>query len=439
MAQLPKTLPARLKGVTLLNQLGPGLITGAADDDPSGIATYSQAGAQFGFNLLWTLLLTFPLMVAIQMVSALIGRVTGHGLAKNMGDVLPGWLVTGLMALLFLANTINVGADLAAMGEAAKLVIGFGEHEFTIAFAVISLGLQLFIPYRRYARFLTVLTFSLFAYVALLFMLKLDWPSIGAGLIGLHPNLTDSAATTIVAIFGTTISPYLFFWQSAQEVEEVDQKPDEHPLVDQPEEAPAAIARIEVDTISGMLASNLIALAIMISTAATLHQHGITNINTAGDAAKALEPIAGRFAFGLFSIGIIGTGLLAIPVLAGSSGYAIAGLEDGARQYALAGARLLCGDRGGGAAGSGNRLFADRSDQGALLERCAERGDRGADDGGNDGRGRQQAQNGTLHGGPGAGRAGLAVGGGHGGGDHHHDICLAALNFWRIDFQIAGF
>ena len=354
MALPPKNLPARVKGVTLLNQLGPGLITGAADDDPSGIATYSQAGAQFGFNLLWTLLLTFPLMVAIQMVSALIGRVTGHGLAKNMGDVLPGWLVTGLMALLFLANTINVGADLAAMGEAAKLVTGFNEHAFTIAFALLSLGLQLFIPYRRYARFLTVLTFSLFAYVALLFMLKLDWPAIGAGLIGLHPNLTDSAATTIVAIFGTTISPYLFFWQSAQEVEEVDQKPDEHPLVEKPEEAPAAIARIEVDTISGMLASNLIALAIMISTAATLHQHGVTNINTAADAAKALEPVAGEFAFGLFSVGIIGTGLLAIPVLAGSSGYAIAeprgwktGLDNMPWQargfYAVIGAAVLLG------------------------------------------------------------------------------------------------
>ena len=354
MALSPKNLPARVKGVTLLSQLGPGLITGAADDDPSGIATYSQGGAQFGFNLLWTLLLTFPLMVAIQMVSALIGRVTGHGLAKNMGDVLPGWLVTGLVALLFLANTINVGADLAAMGEAAKLVTGFNEHAFTIAFAVISLGLQLFIPYRKYARFLTVLTFSLFAYVALLFMLKLDWPAIGAGIIGLHPNLTDSAATTIVAIFGTTISPYLFFWQSAQEVEEVDQKPDEHPLVDRPGEAPAAIARIEVDTISGMLASNLIALAIMISTAATLHQHGVTNINTAADAAKALEPVAGKFAFGLFSVGIIGTGLLAIPVLAGSSGYAIAesrgwktGLDNMPWEargfYAVIGAAVLLG------------------------------------------------------------------------------------------------
>jgi len=354
MAEPQKDLPARLKGVALLSQLGPGLITGAADDDPSGIATYSQGGAQFGFNLLWTLLLTFPLMVAIQLVSALIGRVTGHGLAKNMGDVLPGWLVTGLMALLFLANTINVGADLAAMGEAAKLVTGFGQHEFTIAFALVSLGLQLFIPYRRYARILMVLTFSLFAYVALLFMLKLDWPAIGAGLIGLHPSLTDDAATTIVAIFGTTISPYLFFWQSAQEVEEVDQKPEEHPLVEEPGEAPEAIARIEVDTISGMLASNLIALAIMISTAATLHQHGVTDINTAADAARALEPIAGRFAFGLFSIGIIGTGLLAIPVLAGSAGYAIAesrgwktGLDNMPWQargfYAVIGAAVLLG------------------------------------------------------------------------------------------------
>src|SRR5471032_1400974 len=285
MSDLNPSLRARLHTAPLFKQLGPGLITGAADDDPSGIATYSQGGAQFGFNLLWTLLLTFPLMVAIQIVSALIGRVTGHGLARNMGDVLPGWLVTGLVALLFLANTINVGADLAAMGEAAKLVAGFGEHEFTIAFALLSLGLQLFIPYRRYARFLTVLTFSLFAYVALLFMLKLDWAAIGAGLIGLHPNLTDDAAVTIVAIFGTTISPYLFFWQSAQEVEEVDQNDDEHPLVDAPREAPEALSRIRIDTLAGMFASNFIALAIMVATAATLHAHGITNINTAADAA----------------------------------------------------------------------------------------------------------------------------------------------------------
>ncbi|HEY4076218.1 MAG TPA: divalent metal cation transporter [Rhizomicrobium sp.] len=315
---------SRLRDAPLLKKLGPGLITGAADDDPSGIATYSQGGAQFGFNLLWTMLLTFPLMVAIQMVSALIGRVTGRGLAHNMGQVMPRWIVMGLLVLLFIANTINVGADLAAMGEAAKLVTGFNQHAFTIGFAFVSLGLQLFIPYRRYARLLTVLTFSLFAYVAILFLLPLDWKAIGAGLIGLHPNLTKSAATTIVAIFGTTISPYLFFWQSSQEVEEVDQRADEQPLVDDPVEAPEALDRIRIDTITGMLASNLIAVAIMIATAATLHQHGVTNINTAADAAQALKPIAGRFAFALFSIGIIGTGLLAIPVLAGSTGYAVA-------------------------------------------------------------------------------------------------------------------
>ena len=318
-----KGLSARLSRVAVLNQLGPGLITGAADDDPSGIATYSQAGAQSGFNLLWTMVLTFPLMVAIQMISALIGRVTGHGLARNMGEVLPRGLVTGLVALLFLANTINVGADLAAMGEAAKLVAGFGQHEFTIAFALVSLVLQLFIPYRRYARFLTVLTLSLFAYVALIFMIHLDWSAIGQGLIGVHADLSEDAATTIVAIFGTTISPYLFFWQSAQEVEEVDQKRSSKPLLEAPRQAKAAFSRIRIDTIAGMLISNLIAIAIMISTAATLHQAGKTNIQTAADAAKALEPLAGHFAFLLFAIGIIGTGLLAIPVLAGSAAYAV--------------------------------------------------------------------------------------------------------------------
>lgn len=312
-----------LARVAVLNQLGPGLITGAADDDPSGIATYSQAGAQSGFNLLWTMVLTFPLMVAIQMISALIGRVTGHGLARNMGEVLPHGLVTGLVALLFAANTINVGADLAAMGEAARLVTGFGQHGFTIAFALISLVLQLFIAYRRYARFLTILTLSLFAYVALIFMIHLDWRAVGTGLIGVNADFSESAATTIVAIFGTTISPYLFFWQSAQEVEEVDQKPSARPLIEAPRQAKRALARIRVDTIAGMLVSNVIALAIMMSTAATLHQAGKTNIQTAADAARALEPLAGHFAFLLFAIGIIGTGLLAIPVLAGSAAYAV--------------------------------------------------------------------------------------------------------------------
>jgi Mn2+/Fe2+ NRAMP family transporter len=354
------------------------------------------------------MLLTFPLMAAIQMVSALIGRVTGRGLAYNMGQVMPRPLVLGLLALLFVANTVNVGADVAAMGEAAKLVTGLNQHAFTIFFALLSLGLQLFIPYRKYARFLMVLTYSLFAYVAVMFLVPLDWAAIGAGVIGLHPNLTEAAATTIVAIFGTTISPYLFFWQSAQEVEEVDQRDDEHPLIDRPREGPAAISRIRIDTIAGMFATNLVALAIMIATAATLHAHGVTNINTAGQAAQALKPIAGRFAFALFSIGIIGTGLLAIPVLAGSAGYAVA---------------EAAGWKTGDAAGAGHRLVADRSHQGAVLERGAERGYRRADDGGANVRGLEPRQDGRIPHRLGAGQPRLDFHRGDGGGDDHHVIC----------------
>jgi NRAMP (natural resistance-associated macrophage protein)-like metal ion transporter len=322
------SLRQRLRSVARLDQLGPGLITGAADDDPSGIATYSQSGAQFGFGLLWTLVLTFPLMVAIQLVSAHIGRVTGRGLAKNMTEVMPHWLVTVLVALLFLANTVNVGADLAAMGEAAKLVAGFGQHEFTIAFAIVSVLLQMFVSYKRYARFLTVLTLSLFAYVAVVFMIHLDWSAVGLGMIGIHANLSSAAATTIVAIFGTTISPYLFFWQSAEEVEELNHHSEEKPLTEAPDEAPSAFSRMRVDTIVGMTVSNLVALAIMISTAATLHAAGKTDIQTAAQAAQALQPLAGKFAFLLFSLGIIGTGMLAIPVLAGSAAYAVSETRD---------------------------------------------------------------------------------------------------------------
>jgi Mn2+/Fe2+ NRAMP family transporter len=319
----PRSLRERLRSVALAKQLGPGLITGAADDDPSGIATYSQGGAQFGFGLLWTLVLTFPLMAAIQLVSAHIGRITGRGLASNMIDVFPRWLVSVLVGLLFIANTINVGADLAAMGDAAKLVAGFGQHEFTILFAVVSVLLQMFAPYKRYARILTVLTLSLLAYVAVVFMLHVDWGAVGLGVLGLHAELSPAAATTIVAIFGTTISPYLFFWQSAEEVEELDHHPDEKPLTEDPDEAPGAFARMRVDTLVGMAMSNLVALAIMISTAATLHAAGKTDIQTAAEAAQALSPLGGRFAFLLFSLGIIGTGLLAIPVLAGSAAYAV--------------------------------------------------------------------------------------------------------------------
>jgi NRAMP (natural resistance-associated macrophage protein)-like metal ion transporter len=303
-------------------KLGPGLVTGAADDDPSGIATYSQAGARFGPVLLWTMVLTYPLMSAIQLISARIGRVTGHGLAWNLRRVMPQWVVVILVGLLFIANTINIGADLAAMGDAAQLVAGGGGHLFTIAFAIGSLLLQLFIPYRKYSSFLKWLTMVLLAYVALVFIVKVDWAAAFRGMI--VPTIPGTAAVTvIVAIFGTTISPYLFFWQASQEVEEIELKDDRKPLKESPRQASDALVRMRYDTFSGMAISNIVAIAIMLGTAATLHASGNTDIQTAADAAKALEPIAGQFAFALFSLGIIGTGMLAVPVLAGSTAYAI--------------------------------------------------------------------------------------------------------------------
>ncbi len=314
---------SRIRSIAQAEQLGPGWITGAADDDPSGIATYSQGGAQFGLGLTWTLVLTFPLMAAIQLVSAHIGRVTGRGLAYNMTKIMPIGVVNSLVALLFIANTINVGADISAMGAAAKLIFGWGQHTFTLVFAGVSLLLQLFVSYRKYARFLMVLTLSLFSYVALVFTLNVDWSAVGLSVIGANSAISKEAAITVVAIFGTTISPYLFFWQSAQEVEEVEHHPDEKPLLEDPAEAPGAFRHMQVDTILGMFVSNLVALAIMISTAATLHAAGKTDIATAADAAQALEPLAGKFAFLLFALGIIGTGLLAVPVLAGSAAYAV--------------------------------------------------------------------------------------------------------------------
>jgi NRAMP (natural resistance-associated macrophage protein)-like metal ion transporter len=316
-------LRRRIRSVALFEQLGPGLVTGAADDDPSGIATYSQAGAQFGFGLLWTLVLTYPLMTAIQLVSARIGRVTGFGLATNLRAVLPGWVVLLLVALLFVANTINIGADLAAMGEAAQLVAGRGAHAFTVAFAVLSLGLQLFIPYKRYANLLKWLTLALLAYVAVLFAVKLDWTAALRGFLPSRANVSKDAILTIVAIFGTTISPYLFFWQTAQEVEEVAGDPKAKPLKAAPRQAPRELLRIRIDTFAGMAVSNLIAIAIILSTAATLHAAGKTDVQSAADAASALKPVAGPLAFGLFSLGIVGTGLLAVPVLAGATAYAI--------------------------------------------------------------------------------------------------------------------
>lgn len=303
-------------------RLGPGLVTGAADDDPSGIATYSQAGAQFGPGLMWTMTLCYPLMVAVQLASARVGRVTGHGLGKSLGRVMPRWLVVVLIGVLFVANTINVGANLAAMGEASALVMGGGTHGFTVAFAILSLLLQLFVPYHRYVRFLKWLTLVLFAYVALLFMVKVDWRAAAEGLV--MPRIAGAGALTmIVAIFGTTISPYLFFWQAAQEVEEMEQSDEREPLKDKAWQGPDALNRIRWDTFVGMAVSNVVALAIILGTAATLNVAGNTEISSAADAAEALRPVAGDLASLIFSLGIIGTGLLAIPILAGASAYAV--------------------------------------------------------------------------------------------------------------------
>lgn len=314
----------RIRAAARFERLGPGLISGAADDDPSGIATYSQAGAQFGVDILWTMVFSYPLLTAIQMIAARIGRVTGHGLAANMAQVLPRSLVDVLVVLLFIANTVNIGADLAAMGAAASLVLGWGQHAFTIGFAVFSLGLQLFVPYHRYVRYLKWLTLALFAYVGVVLTVHIDWSTVLFRTFVPHIELSGPAVTLIVAILGTTLSPYLFFWQSSEEVEDEEADPQAGPLLDKPDQAPAQLGRIRFDTFVGMAFAHVIAYFIILTTAVTLHTSGKVDIQTSADAAEALRPIAGELAFTLFSLGIVGTGLLAIPVLAGSAGYAIA-------------------------------------------------------------------------------------------------------------------
>jgi NRAMP (natural resistance-associated macrophage protein)-like metal ion transporter len=308
-----------------LKKLGPGLITGAADDDPSGIATYSQAGAQFGFSMLWTVLFTYPLMVGIQIVSARIGRVTGRGLATNIRRHYPPWLLYCIVGLLMVANTINIAADLAAMGDALKLIVGGPPQLYAAGFGLVSVLLQVFIPYSRYVGVLKWLTLALLAYVATVFVIHVPWAQVFS--TALLPQLSWQPAyiTTIVAVFGTTISPYLFFWQASQEVEELRANPQARALKDAPKQARADFRRIKMDTYIGMGVSNLVAFSIMLTTAVTLHGNGVTDIQTSAQAATALRPIAGDFAFMLFSMGIIGTGLLAIPVLAGSAAYAMSG------------------------------------------------------------------------------------------------------------------
>jgi NRAMP (natural resistance-associated macrophage protein)-like metal ion transporter len=318
----PEAAPTPPAPRNLLAVLGPGLVTGAADDDPSGIATYSQVGAQFGYGLTWVMLFSYPLMAVTQAISARIGCVTGRGIAQNLRRHYPRWLLRGVVLLLLLANMANLGADLGAMGSALQLLVGGPTPLYTAGFAVLCVLLEVFLCYARYAAVLKWLTLSLFAYVAVVFTVHVPWGEVLARTV--VPAIVFDAphATALVAVLGTTISPYLFFWQASQEVEEQLRRTVK-PLYTTPAEAGPELARMTIDTWVGMGYSNLISIFIIIATAATLHASGITNIETSSQAADALRPIAGAFTFAVFACGIIGTGLLAVPVLAGSGAYAV--------------------------------------------------------------------------------------------------------------------
>lgn len=307
---------------SFLAKLGPGLITGAADDDPSGIGTYSQVGAQFGYGLSWSLLFSLPFMTVIQDVAAQIGAVTGRGIAANLRRHYPKPLLWCAVTLLLFANVINLGADLSAMGAVMQMLLGGEVVAYTIGFGLICVLLEMFLSYRQYAAVLKFTTLSLFAYVAVVFTVHVPWGEALHSLIIPHIELTTAFATGFVAILGTTISPYLFFWQAAQEIEE-ERRHHSKPLYVSPREAGPEMARIRQDTLIGMVFSNVVAIFIVFAAAATLHVKGITTIQTASEAAQALQPVAGRFAFVLFAVGIVGTGLLAVPVLAGSAAYAV--------------------------------------------------------------------------------------------------------------------
>jgi NRAMP (natural resistance-associated macrophage protein)-like metal ion transporter len=302
---------------------GPGLVTGAADDDPSGIATYSSVGAQFGYGMLWTMPLIYPFMAAIQEISARLGRITGRGIAANIGRFYPAWMLYVIVLLLLIANIINIGADIGAMGAAVNLLVGGPTLLYCVLFALVSVMLQVFIPYKTYSTILKWLCISLFAYVGTVFVVQINWMEVLQGTFIPNISLKREYLAALVAVLGTTISPYLLFWQSGEEVEQMENAPGEEALKKAPLQAPEQFQRIKIDTYVGMAFSNLIAYFIILTTAVTLHAHGKTDIDTAAQAAEALRPIAGVFASLLFSLGVIGTGLLALPVMGGSAAYAV--------------------------------------------------------------------------------------------------------------------
>ena len=322
VSEMAPTPPATGKR-RLLGVLGPGLITGASDDDPSGIATYSQAGAQLGYSITWTMLFSYPLMTVIQEISARIGRTTGQGIAGNIRQHYSNGLLQAIVALLFVANILNIGADLGAMGDALALLIGGPRLAYVVGFGTLCGLLQVFMKYSRYVGVLKWLTLALFAYFGTVMVVKIPWGEAVRGFLVPTFSLDPAFWTTVVAIMGTTISPYLFFWQASQEAEDTKEEPQRKPLLKAPRQGPDAFERIRLDTYVGMAFSNTVALAIMITTAATLHAAGVTDIQSSSQAAEALRPVAGPFAFALFTLGIVGTGLLAVPVLAGSAAYAL--------------------------------------------------------------------------------------------------------------------
>ena len=322
-----------------LARLGPGLITGVADDDPSGIATYSQAGAQFGLNMLWTMPLCYPLMSSVQLMCAQIGRVTGKGLAANIKSAFPPVVLRVVVVLLLIANTLNIAADVAAMGEAGELVTGIDRHVMTLVFVALTLGLQIGVAYHRYVMYLKWLTLSLLAYAAVLFTVHVPWGQVALRTVWPQFTLNATSAAVIVGVFGTTISPYLFFWQASEEVEDMHRARGRPLIGDDGPVAKAELRRLRWDTWSGMAYSDLAAFFVILATAVTLHVKGITDITTAAQAATALRPLAGQFAFLVFTTGLIGVGLIGVPVLAGSGAYAAAeamgwreGLERSARR-----------------------------------------------------------------------------------------------------------
>jgi NRAMP (natural resistance-associated macrophage protein)-like metal ion transporter len=306
-----------------LRDLGPGLITGAADDDPSGIVTYSQAGAAFGYTLGWSVVLTLPFMVAVQEISARLGRVTGCGLAASLKRHAPVPLLATLVTLLVIANVINLGADIGAMAAVTNLLFGGPEQVYAVGLAIFCAGAEIWLAYKRYVQLLKWLTASLLAYVGLLFVVQIPWREALVGAFVPTLSLDRTSLTTLIAVLGTTISPYLFFWQAAEEAEDELADSNPRPLREHPGDARREMRRISIDTWSGMTFSNLVALSIVVGAAATLHAHGVTDIASAADAAAALRPIVGPFAQVVFSAGIFGTGLLAVPTLAGSAAYAI--------------------------------------------------------------------------------------------------------------------